>query len=66
MVSIVMGMSEVMRQEVYMFERLDQTSVGENMSYLKCLVFIRPTQENISLLCRQLQRPRYGAYYVCK
>ncbi|KAK7068417.1 vacuolar protein sorting-associated protein 45 [Halocaridina rubra] len=63
-VSVVLGMSEVMRQEVYMFERIDQTSSGENMSYLKCLVFIRPTRENIELLTRELQKPRYGAYYI--
>lgn len=55
-----------MKQEVYMFERLDQTSSGENMSYLKCLVFVRPTRENIDLLVRELQRPRYGTYYICE
>ncbi|XP_069958073.1 vacuolar protein sorting-associated protein 45 [Cherax quadricarinatus] len=63
-VSVVLGMSEVMRQEVYMFERLDQTSSGENMAYLKCLVYIRPTRENIDLLARELQKPRYGTYYI--
>lgn len=63
-ISVVLGMSEVMRQEVYMFERVDQASTGENMSYLKCLVFIRPTRENIELLVRELQKPRYGAYYI--
>ncbi|XP_063877398.1 vacuolar protein sorting-associated protein 45-like [Scylla paramamosain] len=63
-VSVVLGMSEVMRQEVYMFERLDQTSSGENMSYLKCLVYIRPTRENVDLLVRELQKPRYGNYYI--
>lgn len=63
-VSVVTGMSEVMRQEVYMFERLDQTSSGENMSYLKCLVYIRPIRENIDLLARELQKPRYGTYYI--
>lgn len=65
-VSVVLGMSEVMRQEVYMFERLDQTSTGENMAYLKCLVYVRPTRENIELLVRELQKPRYGSYYICE
>ncbi|XP_018007778.1 vacuolar protein sorting-associated protein 45 [Hyalella azteca] len=63
-VSLVMAMSEVMKQEVYMFEQVEQMSSGENMSYLKCVVFVRPTPENISLLCRELQQPRYGAYYI--
>lgn len=49
-----------------MFERLDQTSSGENMSYLKCLVYVRPTRENVDLLVRELQKPRYGNYYICE
>ncbi|KAF2368612.1 Sec1-like protein [Trinorchestia longiramus] len=63
-VSLVMAMSEVMKQEVYMFEQVEQMSSGENMSYLKCVVFVRPTPQNINLLCQELQQPRYGAYYI--
>lgn len=47
-----------------MFENLESASSGENMSYLKCLVFIRPTRENIDLLARELHNPRYGNYYI--
>ena len=64
--SVVLGMSEVMKQEVYMFEQVEQMSSGENMSYLKCIVFVRPTPENIAFLCQELQNPRYGAYYICE
>lgn len=59
-------MSEVMKQEIYMFEQVEQMSSGENMSYLKCVVFLRPTADNITLLCQELQHPRYGAYYICE
>ena len=47
-----------------MFENLESASSGENMSYLKCLVFIRPTRDNIELLARELHNPRYGNYYI--
>ncbi|KAJ8985158.1 hypothetical protein NQ317_012810 [Molorchus minor] len=33
-------------------------------AYLKCLVFLRPTQQNIEALCAELRNPKYGAYYV--
>lgn len=65
-VSLVLGMSEIMKDEVYMFEQLEQPNTSENMSYLKCIVFIRPTSYNIGLLCQELQKPRYGSYYICK
>ena len=59
-------MNEIMKDEVYLFENLDQLSVGENMTYLKCIVYIRPTSENITLLCQEFQRPRYGSYFICE
>ncbi|MCL4122024.1 UNVERIFIED_CONTAM: hypothetical protein GTU68_002592, partial [Idotea baltica] len=63
-VSLILGMSEIMKEEVYMFEQLGQLSYSENMSYLKCIVFVRPTSDNISLICQELQKPRYGSYYI--
>lgn len=34
------------------------------MSYLKCIVFIRPTKENLEYLIEELHSPRYGEYYI--
>ena len=34
------------------------------MSYLKCVVLIRPTSENIRLLAKEIANPRYGSYFV--
>ena len=36
------------------------------MKHMKCVVFLRPTQENIQLLSAELKAPRYGVYYICK
>ena len=46
-----------------MFERLDSVS-REPLRHLKCIVFIRPTAENIQQLAAELRRPRYASYYI--
>ncbi|XP_049838142.1 vacuolar protein sorting-associated protein 45 [Schistocerca gregaria] len=63
-VSMVFGQSEILRKEVYLFERIDSGSAYEPMRHLKCIVFIRPTKENLSFLERELRNPQYGAYYI--
>ncbi|KAK9508118.1 hypothetical protein O3M35_007851 [Rhynocoris fuscipes] len=63
-VSMVYSQSEILQKEVYLFERLDAASSNEPMKHLKCIVFIRPTKENVSLLCNELRNPRYGMYYL--
>ena len=63
-VSMVYAQSEILQKEVYLFERVDSRS-RETMKHLKCICFVRPTQENIHLLCQELKEPKYGLYYVC-
>lgn len=62
---MVYSQSEILQREVYLFERIDMISESETMKYLKCIVFLRPTKENITLLSRELRNPRYGVYYIC-
>lgn len=63
-VSIVYSKSEILQKEVYLFERIDSGAQAEGLKHLKCIVFLRPTAENISLLCRELRYPKYGVYYI--
>lgn len=58
--------SDMLQKEVYLFERLDSASSNERMKHLKCIVFIRPTKNNIASLCYELRNPRFGSYYICK
>lgn len=53
-------------KEVYLFERIDTPNRNEGVKHLKCIVFIRPTKENIELLCNELKSPKYGVYYICE
>lgn len=62
---MVYSQSEILQREVYLFERIDMIADSESMKHLKCIVFLRPTKENISLLSRELQNSRYGVYYIC-
>lgn len=63
-VSMVFSQSEILQKEVYLFERIDSHSKWDNMKHMKCIVFLRPTSENISLLCRELRYPKYGVYFI--
>ncbi|GJQ67954.1 hypothetical protein Trydic_g16711 [Trypoxylus dichotomus] len=66
-ISMVYGQSEIQQKEVFLLERIDSTSQNNNSTgyrFLKCLVFLRPTQQNIELLCQELRNPKYGAYYL--
>lgn len=58
--------SDMLQKEVYLFERLDAIRSNERMKHLKCLVFIRPTKNNIAQLCHELRNPRFGSYFICK
>lgn len=57
--------SDMLQKEVFLFERIDTPGSTERMKHLKCIVFIRPTKNNIAYLCNELKSPRYGQYYIC-
>jgi vacuolar protein sorting-associated protein 45 len=58
--------TEMLQKEVYLFERIDSGRSNERLKYLKCIVFIRPTKENILRLSNELKSPKYGSYFICK
>lgn len=58
--------TEMLEKEVYLFERIDRLQLCEPMRYLKCIVFLRPTNDNIKLLLQEMKRPKFGQYFVCK
>nr|CAG4646143.1 EOG090X03QA [Macrothrix elegans] len=63
-VSVAYAQSEILQKEVYLFEQIDKSAQGPVMKHMKCVVFLRPTQENIHLLSNELKSPRYGVYYI--
>ena len=70
-VSLSMPQSAIMKKEVFLFEYIGchsntaaSAKSGSNLGFLKCIVIVRPSQENIRLLARELQRPRFGHYWL--
>ena len=63
-VSLAFAQSALMRQEVFLFERLSAKPVWEDMRYLKCVAILRPEPAIISQLCSELARPRYQSYFI--
>ncbi|XP_047538318.1 vacuolar protein sorting-associated protein 45 [Vanessa atalanta] len=63
-VSMVFSQSEILQKEVYLFERIDSQTKWDNLKHMKCIVFLRPTSENIALLSRELRCPKYGVYFI--
>ncbi|ODV92477.1 hypothetical protein CANCADRAFT_87224 [Tortispora caseinolytica NRRL Y-17796] len=61
-VSMVFSQSQLLQRQVYLVDRLDNNR--EKMKHLKCIVFIRPTQESIRNLAQELYAPCYGEYHV--
>ncbi|KAF1745794.1 hypothetical protein GCK72_022241 [Caenorhabditis remanei] len=63
-VSCAFAQSEVMQKEVYIFDRIENKTSSENIKNLKCIVFVRPTAQNIERLVKELQDPRFSQYYL--
>eukprot|EP01129_Flabellula_baltica_P008148 TRINITY_DN3210_c0_g1_i1.p1 TRINITY_DN3210_c0_g1~~TRINITY_DN3210_c0_g1_i1.p1 ORF type:complete len:553 (-),score=125.67 TRINITY_DN3210_c0_g1_i1:35-1618(-) len=62
-VSLVYSQLEILQEEVFLFERIDIED-REEMLYLRAICFLRPTDENIGYLKKELRRPHYGEYYI--
>eukprot|EP00668_Euglena_longa_P015089 GGOE01019138.1.p1 GENE.GGOE01019138.1~~GGOE01019138.1.p1 ORF type:complete len:587 (-),score=255.76 GGOE01019138.1:373-2016(-) len=63
MVGMVYSRSNILSKEVFLLDLL-HNDTRERMPHLKCIVFIRPTTENMGDLCKELRKPRYGEYHV--
>lgn len=62
-VSLAFSQSDLLKREVYLFERLDGGNRSA-MSQVVAIVFVRPTQENFSLLIKELRSPAYKKYHI--
>ncbi|CRK91636.1 CLUMA_CG005288, isoform A [Clunio marinus] len=63
-ISMAHSQTDMLQKEVYLFERIDSGRSNERLKYLKCIVFIRPTRDNIIRLSNELKSPKYGSYFI--
>jgi vacuolar protein sorting-associated protein 45 len=62
-VSMVYSQSDMLQKEVYNFEHLSN-GARETMKHLSAICILRPSIENVELLCKELSSPKYGAYFI--
>ena len=65
-VSTVLSQSDILDQEVYLVERIDDETRREALRHLKAVALLRPSRENIARLRRELREPRFGGYHLCE
>jgi len=63
-VATVYSQTQILERDVFLVERLEQTSRHEPMRHLKAAVFVRPTWANCDLLKRELQDPKFSEYHL--
>eukprot|EP01100_Stratorugosa_tubuloviscum_P003191 TRINITY_DN1758_c0_g1_i1.p1 TRINITY_DN1758_c0_g1~~TRINITY_DN1758_c0_g1_i1.p1 ORF type:complete len:576 (-),score=244.13 TRINITY_DN1758_c0_g1_i1:114-1841(-) len=62
--SSVFAKSDILKKEVYLFEKMDNAKPREKMPHLKSIVVIRPTPNAIELLEQELKDPKYSEYSI--
>jgi len=63
MISLALSQSEILKEEVYLFEKLGQSN-REPMTHLQAICFLRPTESTLEDLKKELRDPKYGTYYL--
>lgn len=64
-IGVAYGRSEMLLREVYLIEYIDSISKSkERLNSLRCIVILRPTKDNIQLLCQELENPHYRSYHL--
>ncbi|KAK4689943.1 vacuolar protein sorting-associated protein 45, partial [Tremellales sp. Uapishka_1] len=62
-VSLVTTQTELLAHEVYLTDRIDNTS-REPLNHLSCIAFLSPTAQSIEWVKQELVKPRYGGYWL--
>jgi vacuolar protein sorting-associated protein 45 len=49
--------SKLYKNDIYLIQKIDDDT--EKLTHLKALYFVRPTPENIDLICKEVDEPRF-------
>jgi Sec1 family len=64
-VSLVTTQSTLLSHQIYLTDRIDNRK-RDRLPHLKCICFLRPTQNSLDSLAEELHEPHYGEYYLCQ
>lgn len=62
-ISMCATQTELLEHEIYLVDTIENQQ-RDVMRHLKCLVYVKPTDETIDHLLRELQNPKYGEYQI--
>ena len=60
-ISMATTQSHLLEKQIYLVDRVENQS-RERMRHLRCLCFVRPSEQSVQCLVEELQSPRYGSY----
>lgn len=61
--SLVYSQTEVLKQEVFLVERIDNETV-EKLMHMKAVCFLRPSYSSLRAVTRHLRDPKFGEYHL--
>lgn len=62
-ISMCATQSELLNHEIYLVDTIENGN-RDVMRHLRCLVYVKPTEETIQALVQELENPRYGDYHI--
>ncbi|CAL9728301.1 vacuolar protein sorting-associated protein 45 [Monosporozyma unispora] len=62
-ISMCATQSDLLEHEIYLVDTIENAD-RDIMRHLKCLVYVKPTDESIDCLVRELSNPKYGEYHL--
>jgi len=60
-ISLNSTQSELLQHEIYLINRIDNAN-RDKMRHLKCICYLKPTEESINYLLEELRNPKYSSY----
>lgn len=62
-ISMCATQSDLLNHEIYLVDTIENSN-RDVMRHLRCLVYVKPTDETIQFLLKELQNPKYGDYQI--
>ncbi|CCE65034.1 hypothetical protein TPHA_0J02140 [Tetrapisispora phaffii CBS 4417] len=62
-ISVCTTQSELLSKDIYLIESIENRN-RNTMRYVKCIVYVKPTEETMQLLIDELMNPKYAEYYI--
>ncbi|OWB56028.1 hypothetical protein B5S28_g1918 [[Candida] boidinii] len=63
-ISLITTQSELLKHDIYLIDTLENINTRDKMRHLKCICFLKPTDETITLLTQEISNPKYKSYEI--